>query len=212
VDPRLLVAMMAVESSFNPIAESNMGAKGLMQIIPKYHLEKFTAFGGEQSVFNPQVNISVGARILREYLKLHSGDLFAALQMYAGAGEDNDALYTHRVLDEKDRLDSLAGLPKTNRKQEKIVTVGPEQAVPLPKPVIPLVLKTHPAAEDAGTDAPLLKPIAAMPGESAKPAHAPPGATDAPAATPISAPAPAPAKPAQTPVNLTLAEPESARF
>ena len=83
IDPLLVVAIMAVESSFNPIAESIAGAKGLMQIIPRYHLEKFADFGGEQSVFDPRVNVLVGARIVREYLLMASGNLFTALQTYA---------------------------------------------------------------------------------------------------------------------------------
>src|SRR3970040_234380 len=50
IDPLLIIAVMAVESSLNPIAESVAGAKGLMQIIPKYHAEKLEAFGGEKAV------------------------------------------------------------------------------------------------------------------------------------------------------------------
>ena len=115
VDPLLVVSIMAVESSFNPIAESSAGAKGLMQIIPKYHLEKFTEFGGEHTVFDPRVNILVGARIVREYLMMASGDLFTALQTYAGALADRDSVYTNRVLNEKDQLDALTGGSKTER-------------------------------------------------------------------------------------------------
>lgn len=115
IDPTLLVAVIAVESSFNPIAESVAGAKGLMQIIPQFHLEKFAEFGGEQAVFEPRANITVGAKIIREYLQASSGDLFTALQTYAGAVADRDAAYTHKVLGEKDRLDALLGLPRTDR-------------------------------------------------------------------------------------------------
>jgi soluble lytic murein transglycosylase-like protein len=115
VDPMLLVAVMAVESSFNPIAESVAGAKGLMQIIPHYHLEKFVEFGGAQTIFEPRVNIAVGAKIIREYLQMYQGNLFTAMQMYAGALPDRDASYTHKVLNEKDRLDAILGLPRTER-------------------------------------------------------------------------------------------------
>jgi hypothetical protein len=64
LDPLLIIAVIAVESRFNPIAESRAGAKGLMQIIPKYHGDKLEEFGGEQAVFEPAANIHVGARIL----------------------------------------------------------------------------------------------------------------------------------------------------
>ena len=141
IDPRLVVAIMAVESSFNPIAESFAGAKGLMQIIPKYHLEKFEAFGGEQAVFDPRVNIQVGARIVREYLLMHSGDLFAALQTYAGALNDRDSIYTHRVLNEKDQLDTLAGLPKTDRRHRVTMSIDAEQPSKPYAPTTPLATR-----------------------------------------------------------------------
>jgi soluble lytic murein transglycosylase-like protein len=130
VDPMLLVAVIAVESSFNPISESVAGAKGLMQIIPHYHQEKFAEFGGEHAVFDPHTNIAVGAKIIREYLQAASGNLFTAMQTYAGALPDRDASYTHKVLNEKDRLDSIMGLPKTHRG-------GHAEATPVTAPAIP---------------------------------------------------------------------------
>lgn len=103
IDPLLIMAVIAIESRYNPIAESVAGAKGLMQIIPKYHGDKLAEFGGEKAVYDPESNIRVGARILREYLS-RTGNLGIALQMYAGAlGDDNDT-YTNKVLDEKQRL------------------------------------------------------------------------------------------------------------
>jgi soluble lytic murein transglycosylase-like protein len=74
-----------------------------MQIIPKFHADKLAEFGGEKSVFDPESNIRVGTRILREYLS-RTGNVGIALQMYAGAlGDDNDT-YTNKVLAEKQRL------------------------------------------------------------------------------------------------------------
>ena len=103
LDPLLVMAVIAVESRYNPIAESGVGAKGLMQIIPKYHGDKLAEFGGEKAVFDPESNIRVGTRILKEYLT-RTGNLGIALQMYAGAlGDDSDA-YTDKVLSEKQRL------------------------------------------------------------------------------------------------------------
>jgi soluble lytic murein transglycosylase-like protein len=103
LDPLLVMAVIAVESSYNPIAESEVGAKGLMQIIPKYHGDKLAEFGGEKAVFDPESNIRVGTRILREYLA-RTGNLSIALQMYAGALEDSNDTYTNKVLAEKQRL------------------------------------------------------------------------------------------------------------
>jgi len=103
VDPLLIIAVIAVESSFNPIAESVAGAKGLMQIIPKYHGDKLEEFGGEQAVFDPTTNIQVGAQILREYIR-QTGSVGVGLQMYAGALGDNEDQYTNKVLGMKQRL------------------------------------------------------------------------------------------------------------
>jgi hypothetical protein len=103
LDPILVLAVISIESRFNPIAESVMGAKGLMQIIPKYHLDKLRAAGGEDMVFDPESNIHIGARILQEYV-YRTGTLEAGLQFYNGAWRDNSAQYAQKVLAERTRL------------------------------------------------------------------------------------------------------------
>lgn len=106
VDPLLILAVAAVESKFNPIAESVFGAKGLMQVIPKFHHEKLAEHGGADALLDPEVNIRVGAQILREYLRMH-GDTEAALQMYAGASEEPTAQYAGKVLAERSRIEQV---------------------------------------------------------------------------------------------------------
>ena len=106
VDPLLILAVMAVESRYNPVAESSVGARGLMQVMPKYHLDKLAAHGGEPALLEPEVNILVGTRILREYQR-RLGDTEAALQMYAGALDEPTAQYAAKVFAEKARLDAL---------------------------------------------------------------------------------------------------------
>jgi soluble lytic murein transglycosylase-like protein len=106
LDPLLVLAVMAVESRYNPVAKSNMGAKGLMQVIPRFHLEKLADHGGETALLEPEVNIFVGAQILREYTNRFR-DTETALQMYAGALDDPAAGYTAKVLAEKARLEAL---------------------------------------------------------------------------------------------------------
>ena len=100
VDPLLILAVMAVESRYNPVAESSVGAKGLMQIIPRFHQEKLLAHGGEYALLDPDVNIQVGVQILREYMR-RSGVTETALQMYNGALEEPTARYAGKVLAEK---------------------------------------------------------------------------------------------------------------
>jgi len=106
VDPLLILAVMAIESRYNPVAESVMGARGLMQVIPRYHPEKLEPHGGEQALLVPEVNIVVGAQILREYTR-RFGDLEAALQMYNGALDEPTSRYANKVFAEKAHLDAL---------------------------------------------------------------------------------------------------------
>ncbi|MGH8754015.1 MAG: transglycosylase SLT domain-containing protein [Burkholderiales bacterium] len=106
LDPLLIIAVMAVESRFNPIAESVAGAKGLMQVIPRYHMEKIIASGGEKTVLEPETNILLGARILREYI-VRSGDLAAGLQMYNGSLDKGSNQYAEKVISEKQRLQQI---------------------------------------------------------------------------------------------------------
>ena len=104
LDPLLILAVIAVESRFNPLAESVMGAKGLMQVIPRYHSDKFDPLGGEKVAFDPYANIVVGAKILKDYLR-RTGDVVDALQLYVGATSDeNENGYSGKVMAERDRL------------------------------------------------------------------------------------------------------------
>jgi soluble lytic murein transglycosylase-like protein len=103
LDPLLILAVMAIESRFNPIAESDMGAKGLMQVIPKHHQDKLIDHGGEGAVLDPTTNILLGARILKEYIR-RTGSLEAGLQFYNGALADISSQYAQKVMAEMERL------------------------------------------------------------------------------------------------------------
>ena len=106
VDPVLILAVIAIESGYNPVAQSVMGAKGLMQVIPRFHLEKFSGHGGEEAVLDPEVNIHVGAQILREYSR-RLRDEQLALQMYAGAFDEPNSQYANKVYAERARLEPV---------------------------------------------------------------------------------------------------------
>jgi soluble lytic murein transglycosylase-like protein len=110
VDPLLIIAVMAIESGFNPIAESVAGAKGLMQIIPKFHGDKLEEFGGPEAIFDPATNIQVGSLILKDYIR-QTGNVGIALQMYAGALGDTEDQYTNKVLGMKQRLQYVVSQP-----------------------------------------------------------------------------------------------------
>jgi soluble lytic murein transglycosylase-like protein len=104
VDPLLILAVIAVESRFNPVAESVLGAKGLMQVMAKFHMEKVALHGDQDVLLEPEANIRVGAQILREYLR-RFGETETALQMYAGNFDDANSQYAGKVLAERSRIE-----------------------------------------------------------------------------------------------------------
>lgn len=108
IDPLLIVAVMAIESSFNPFAESSMGAQGLMQVIPRFHLDKIGHAADDDALFDPMLNVHVGTLVLREGLQ-RFGSLQRALQYYGGALSDPNAKYANKVLAMKRRLLTVAG-------------------------------------------------------------------------------------------------------
>lgn len=108
LDPLLILAVMAVESRLNPIAESVMGAKGLMQIIPRHHHDKLRAHGGEQAILDPAINVMVGASILKDYTR-RAGSLQGGLQWYNGSPFDESSQYSEKVMAEQERLRRAVG-------------------------------------------------------------------------------------------------------
>jgi soluble lytic murein transglycosylase-like protein len=60
LDPTLILAIMAVESSFNPFAQSAVGAQGLMQVMTHIHSDKYENFGGKLAAFDPVTNLAGG--------------------------------------------------------------------------------------------------------------------------------------------------------
>lgn len=107
LDPLLIIAIIGVESGFNPLSESVVGAQGLMQIVPRFHLDKLPADNPRLALFDPETNIGVGARILKDSIR-RMGGLMIGLQQFAGAVEDPDQVYANKVIAEKQRLEAAA--------------------------------------------------------------------------------------------------------
>lgn len=107
IDPVLLLAVIAVESNFNPHTKSHAGAEGLMQVMTSIHRDKYALYGGAADAVKPEVNIRVGAYILK-YLIATSGSLRNGLKYYVGAANaENDGGYTDKVMAERNHLISL---------------------------------------------------------------------------------------------------------
>jgi hypothetical protein len=107
VEPTLILAVMAIESRFNPFAQSTVGAQGLMQVMTRVHDDKYEAFGGTFAAFDPVTNLRVGVQVLKECVQ-RAGSLEEGLRYYVGAANlPNDAGYTVRVLAEHELLKAV---------------------------------------------------------------------------------------------------------
>ena len=108
LDPTLILAVMAIESSFNPFAQSPVGAQGLMQVMTEIHSDKYQLFGGQYAAFDPKSNLRVGVKILQEYIA-RAGSVEGGLKWYVGAANlASDGGYADKVLAEHGRLHQVA--------------------------------------------------------------------------------------------------------
>lgn len=144
LDPTLILAIVAIESSFNPFAQSSVGAQGLMQVMTRVHTDKYQSVGGHLAAFNPLTNLRVGVQVLQECIS-RAGSLEGGLRYYVGAANlPHDGGYAAKVLAEHFRLRQVA---------------GGRAASPAPAPAKP-VLSTKAPAEDG--------PSAALPASADK--------------------------------------------
>ena len=99
---------MAVESSFNPFAQSAVGAQGLMQVMTRIHDDKYQSYGGIRAAFDPVSNLRVGVQVLKECIA-RAGGIEAGLRFYVGAGNlGDDGGYVGKVLSEQGHLRQVA--------------------------------------------------------------------------------------------------------
>ena len=108
LDPTLILAVMAIESSFNPFAQSPVGAQGLMQVMTQIHSDKYEHFGGQYAAFDPKSNLRVGVKVLSEYVT-RTGSVEGGLKWYVGAANlPTDGGYADKVMAELSRLSQVA--------------------------------------------------------------------------------------------------------
>lgn len=82
LSPELVLALIQVESAFDPTAVSSAGAQGLMQIMPFW---KEVIGRPEDDLFDAALNLRYGCTILAHYLRVEEGDLTRALARYNGS-------------------------------------------------------------------------------------------------------------------------------
>lgn len=129
LDPTLILAIMAIESSFNPFAQSTVGAQGLMQVMTSVHTDKYESFGGQHAAFDPVTNLKVGVKVLKECIA-RAGSIEGGLRYYVGAANlESDGGYAAKVLAEHQRLRLAAGLRAESLMTAK-VTAPAEKAKP----------------------------------------------------------------------------------
>jgi soluble lytic murein transglycosylase-like protein len=135
IEPTLILAIMAVESSFNPFAQSPVGAQGLMQVMTRVHDDKFEVFGGNHAAFDPVSNLRVGVQVLKECIA-RAGNLQDGLRHYVGAAlRDDDGGYAVRVLAEQAYLkDVVLGKSVPFNAPHQTSTAVRDAAVSLPAP------------------------------------------------------------------------------
>ena len=161
MDPTLILAVMAIESRFNPYAQSPVGAQGLMQVLTRVHTDKYAAAGGQSAAFDPLTNLRVGVKVLQDCVK-QAGSIEGGLRLYVGAVTTDGSDYINKVMSEHLRIQSVAlGKPMPT-------SFPVYSAVPVSSPVEPDL--------NVPTQTGLLEP-------AAEPA---PGATPAPAESPSS--------------------------
>ena len=163
LDPNLVLAVMAVESGFNPFAQSRVGAQGLMQVMTRVHQDKYEIFGGRHAAFDPVTNLRVGVQVLKDCIR-RAGSLEAGLKYYVGAANlPDDGGYAAKVMAELNHL--------------RQVSAGRKVAVNAPLPQATSVVQTSAPANAGGQATPPAMP-AALPNapaasESTPAAHRP---------------------------------------
>jgi len=165
MEPTLVLAVMAIESGFNPFAQSHVGAQGLMQVMTRIHHDKYEIFGGQNAAFDPVTNLRVGVQVLKDCIR-RAGSLEGGLKYYVGAANlVDDGGYATKVLAEQAYLRQVAAGAKlpVNAPLPQAVAQADVAATPAapsqPAQVTPA--SAQPTAPAASDSAPVVTPPSA---------------------------------------------------
>ena len=93
LQPELVLALIEVESHFDPYAISKSGAQGIMQIMP-FWLDEIGR--PEDNLIDMKTNLRMGCTILKYYMDMENNDLHRALARYNGSR--GSKVYSNKVL------------------------------------------------------------------------------------------------------------------
>jgi hypothetical protein len=149
---------MAIESGFNPFAQSPVGAQGLMQVMTKIHSDKYEGFGGKLAAFDPITNLRVGVKVLQGCIT-QAGSIEGGLKYYVGAANlADDGGYANKVVAEYARLYQVAygkaapmRKPTVNVAESTLIRAKAPTATPASttSAILPVMTPAKPAADSS---------------------------------------------------------------
>jgi soluble lytic murein transglycosylase len=109
LDPLIIISLIRQESAFNPEAQSRVGAKGLMQLMPAT-AKQFNRRVKTRNLVNPEVNVAIGTKYLRQLISRYDGNLIFALASY-NAGENRIDRWRKEIFRSNDPLSTIESIP-----------------------------------------------------------------------------------------------------
>jgi soluble lytic murein transglycosylase len=109
LDPLIVISLIRQESAFNPEATSRVGAKGLMQLMPAT-AKRFNRKVKVNHLNNPQINVSLGSKYLKQLFTRFDGNLIYTLASY-NAGESRIDRWKKEIFRNDDPLATIESIP-----------------------------------------------------------------------------------------------------
>ncbi|MCO4794043.1 MAG: lytic transglycosylase domain-containing protein [Bacteriovoracaceae bacterium] len=109
IDPLLILSLIRQESAFNPKAKSHVGARGLMQLMPKT-ARMFKKSVKAHHLKKPKLNLNIGIKYFKRLLKRYDGNLIYTLAAY-NAGETRVKRWRAEVFNNPDPLLTIENIP-----------------------------------------------------------------------------------------------------
>lgn len=109
LDPLIIISLMRQESAFNPEAMSGVGAKGLMQLMPAT-AKRFNSKVKVKHLSNPEINVAIGTKYLRQLFARFDGNIIYALASY-NAGENRIDRWKRELFKTDNPLSTIETIP-----------------------------------------------------------------------------------------------------